>query len=111
MTTFQTLAKTALLSCIATVALTATPAMATSNGDVKKCRTAMTAQGDLNMEEYRLRFERQEGQRTKTLHFKAIPHNGGETKNVTCTLKRSKVLALNTSVKGKTALLAKNDKK
>lgn len=110
MTTASTLLKTTLISAIAASALIATPAMATSNKDVQKCRTALTAQGDLDMADYRLRFEHQEGQRTKTLHFKAIPHDGGEAVDVTCTLKRSKVLALNTG-EGEIIMLAENDKK
>jgi hypothetical protein len=110
MTSATTVFKTALISAIAASTLIATPAMATSNKDVQKCRTALTAQGDLNMSDYRLRFERQDGQRTKTLHFKAIPHDGGEVVDVTCTLKRSKVLALNTG-SGEVTMLAENAKK
>lgn len=106
----STLTKTTIISIVAASAFMATPAMAASNGEVEKCRTAMAEQGDLDIAQYRLRFERQEGQRTKTLHFKAIPDNGGEAIDVTCTIKRSKVLALNTG-KGETTLFAKNDKK
>jgi hypothetical protein len=56
--------------------------MAASNGDVEKCRAAFSEQGEMNMDDYRLRFERQDGQRTKTIHFKAIPHDGGEALDV-----------------------------
>jgi hypothetical protein len=110
MSKISTLTKTAIISAFAATAFIATPAMAASNGDVEKCRAAFSEQGEMNMDDYRLRFERQDGQRTKTIHFKAIPHDGGEALDVTCTLRRTKVLSVNAG-NGEVTLMAKNEKK
>lgn len=106
MTRTSIFTKTILLSAMASAALIATPAMAASNKDVQTCRTAFVEKGELNMDDYRLRYERQDGQRTKTIHFSAIPHDGGETLNVSCTIRRTKVLALD-SGEGKVKRFAK----
>ncbi len=110
MSKISNLTKTTLMSAFAATSFIATPAFAASNGDVEKCRTAFAEQGDLKIEDYRLRFERQDGQRTKTLYFKAIPHDGGETLDITCTLKRTKVMAVNTG-NGDVTLFAKTEEK
>jgi hypothetical protein len=110
MTRTSIFAKTVLLSAMASAAFIATPAMAASNKDVQTCRTAFAEKGEINMNDYRLRYERQDGQRTKVIHFTAIPHEGGESLEVSCTLRRTKVLALN-SGEGKVKRFAKNEKK
>lgn len=110
MSKISMLTKTAFVSAFAASAFIASPAMAASNGDVEKCRTAFAEQGEMNMDDYRLRFERQDGQRTKTIHFKAIPHDGGEALEVTCTMRRTKVLSVNAG-NGEIKLMAENKKK
>ncbi len=110
MSKISTFTKTAFVTAFAASAFIALPAMAASNGDVEKCRTAFTQEGQLNMDDYRLRFERQDGQRTKVIHFKAIPHDGGEALEVTCTMRRTKVLSVNAG-NGEVTLMTKNEKK
>ncbi|RKQ69337.1 hypothetical protein DES40_2137 [Litorimonas taeanensis] len=107
--TYIKISKTVLLSAIASAALIATPAFAASNKEVQKCRTAFTESGDLDMSQYRLRYEREEGKRTKTIHFTAIPHDRTEALDVTCTLKRTKVISLNAG-NGEVKLMAANSK-
>ena len=81
---------------------------AASNGDVEKCRAALTEQSEMDMSNYRLSYDREEGNRTKTIYFTAVSTDGGKDLNVTCTIKRSKVLAVNDGTK-EISLLASND--
>jgi len=110
MTKLYTPLKLLALSALGTALFAAAPANATSNNDVEKCRTALTEQSEMDMSAYRLSYDREEGNRTKTIYFTAVSTNGGENLNVTCTIKRSKVLAVNDGTK-EISLLASNDKK
>lgn len=102
--------KTVLVSAVAASAFMAAPAHAASKTDVENCRAAFAQEGNVNIEEYRLRFKRETGKRTRTIHFKAIPRAGGDAVELTCTIKRSKVLAVN-SGQGEVSLLADNKTK
>lgn len=110
MTKLSTPLKLAALSVVGAGFFAALPASATSNGDVEKCRAALSEQSDMDMSTYRLSYDREEGNRTKTIYFTAVSLDGGENLNVTCTIKRSKVLAVNDGSK-EISLLAENDKK
>jgi len=110
MTRSHTPLKTAALCLIGAGLFASFPAHATSNGDVEKCRVALTEQSATDMSNYRLSYDREEGNRTKTIYFTAVSNDGGENLNVTCTIKRSKVLAVNDGTK-EISLLASNDKK
>tara|TARA_R110002020_G_scaffold105570_9_gene246160 strand:+ start:2252 stop:2707 length:456 start_codon:yes stop_codon:yes gene_type:complete len=102
--------KLAAITALGAGLFAATPAFAASNGDVEKCRAALTEQSEMDMSNYRLSYDREEGNRTKTIYFTAVSTDGGEDLNVTCTIKRSKVLAVNDGTK-EISLLASNDKK
>ena len=67
--TFLTLATSALFI--------SAPASAGIQDDVQSCRAAMTSQSNIDMNTYRLRFEKKKGYRTRTIQLKAIPTNGG----------------------------------
>lgn len=110
MTKLYTPLKLVALSAIGAGLFAAMPASATSNGDVEKCRAALTEQSEKDMSKYRLSYDREEGNRTKTIYFTAVSLEGGENLNVTCTIKRSKVLAVNDGTK-EISLLAANEKK
>ena len=102
--------KLAALTLVGAGLFAALPAYATSNGDVEKCREALTEQSEKDMSKYRLSYDREEGNRTKTIYFTAVSIDGDEDLSVTCTIKRSKVLAVNDGTK-EISLLASNDKK
>ena len=72
---------------------------ATSQEDVQTCRVAMTEQGDVNMDAYRLRFEYVKGNsQGRTVQLKAIPNTKkGSAFRVRCELNKNQVVALNTT--------------
>ena len=85
------------LTTIAAIAITAaagTPAFAASQSDVELCRSAMVAQSNINMDDYRLRFEGQKNFRARTIFLKAISKSGGQSFEFECYIKRNQVTAL-----------------
>lgn len=110
MALLNTSLKLVALTAMGATLFSAVPANAASNGEVEKCRTALTEQSDLDMATYRLSYDREDGKRTKIIYFTAVSTNGGDNLNVTCTIKRSKVLAVNDGTKD-ISLLASNEKK
>ena len=66
-----------------------------AQNDIQSCRAAMTASSHINMQDYRLRFERSEGIRVETLFIKAIPRKSGQAFHFTCILNRDHVVAVN----------------
>ncbi len=67
------------------------PAFAGTQEDVAKCRVALTEEGTLNMDDYRLSFKGKRGNSKRTLTLEAIPNNDGAHYMVKCSLKKSKV--------------------
>ena len=83
---------TALL--IAGLALTPA-AFAGTQDNISSCRAALTEQGQLNMDDYRLRFQSKKGSSKVTLNLLAIPTSADAEKvKVTCVVKRGKVLSV-----------------
>lgn len=72
----------------------ALPATAGTQDDIEDCRAALTEQGTLNMDEYRLSFEKKKGNSNRVLTLEAIPNAGGEKYVVTCTFKKNKIEAV-----------------
>lgn len=85
-----------LLAALATLTFAAPSAFAGAQDDVQRCRVAMTSQSNIDMSEYRLRFERSKGHRVRTVYLKAIPKKGGKAFRFECYLNRSTVTALKT---------------
>ncbi len=83
-------------------------AHAVTQSDVKECRTVLSAQTDINMDNYRLRFEKEQGVRKRVLTFTVIPHSKkrGETRfEVSCAFNSKEVVAI---YQDQTTLYAKN---
>lgn len=83
---------TSVIVLSAVLGATATPAFASTNDDIAACRAALSEAGTLDMDQYRLRFDSKKGSSTKTYRLDAINEAGGENKEVTCKVKRGKVL-------------------
>lgn len=85
-----------------------TPAFAADQSDVKECRRILTQETNIQMDRYRLRFEKEDGVRNRVLTFTAIPHSSkfGESRfEVKCQFDREQVVAL---YQNQTTLFAKN---
>lgn len=90
--------KIALASVVALSICASAPAHATtSQDDVQACRVAMAERGDVNMDDYRLRFEYVKGNsQGRTVHLKVIPNRKQDSSfRVSCELNKNKVVALN----------------
>ena len=77
--------------------LIALPASASTQDDVQACRAAFTAQSNIDMSDYRLRFVRQDGitsSKARTLYIRAIGKNGQSSFRFSCQLNKTKVVAL-----------------
>ncbi len=80
---------------ISSIALLSTaPAFAGTQEDVRTCRAALTEDGRLNMENYRLGFEGKKGSRVRTLTLEAISSDDAPNYEVKCTIERSAVTNL-----------------
>lgn len=93
--TYKTLAIIALTTASL---LGAVPAIAGTQDDVKTCRAAFSAQTNIDMSDYRLRFKRQDGvssSRARTLYLKAIGMNGKTSFEFSCSLDKNTVVAIN----------------
>jgi len=99
--------KTIATALLMVITFASTPALAGTQDDVAACRAAMDRQSNIDMDDYRLRFEKQKGFRVRTVHIKAIPlkKSYGKTFTFTCELNRDQVTALNTNT---ATLFAKN---
>ena len=95
------LTRTTLGAALTLAALIAVPAQAaTHQDDVQSCRAAMTDRNDINMSDYRLRFKYAQGNsQGRTIYMIAIPTKKGVRFNVSCTLDKNTVIALNTDRK------------
>ncbi len=74
--------------------LSAAPAFAGTQDDVRACRAALTEEGRLNMDNYRLGFENKKGTRVRTLTLEAISSDDSQNYEVKCTIERSGVTNL-----------------
>ncbi|MCI5048117.1 MAG: hypothetical protein MRY59_11490 [Aquisalinus sp.] len=89
-----------LKSSIAAIALSsitilsAAPAFAGTQDDVRTCRAALAEDGRLNMDNYRLDFEGKKGNRVRTLTLEAISSDDAPNYEVKCTIERSAVTKL-----------------
>lgn len=92
--TFKTLSIATVITLLTFSAMPASAA--TSQEDVQACRIAMTSQSNIDMNDYRLRFERSKGYRVRTVYLKAISKSGGESFQFECHMKRETVTALKT---------------
>ncbi|GGD06373.1 hypothetical protein [Aquisalinus flavus] len=72
----------------------ALPANAGTQDDIEDCRAALTEEGTLKMDEYRLSFEKKKGNSNRVLTLEAIPNAGGAKYIVTCTFKKNKIEAV-----------------
>ncbi len=93
----MTYAKPILTIAAITASLVALPASATTQDDVQTCRAAFTAQSNINMSDYRLRFVRQDGvtsSKSRTIYIRAIGTNGKFSFQFSCQLNKTKVIAL-----------------
>ena len=92
--------KTILATLTAFSLASALPAQAaTSQEDVQTFRMAMTEKGDVNMDNYRLRFKYVKGNNQgRTVYLKVIPNSKqGSAFYVGCELNKNQVVALNSS--------------
>lgn len=79
---------------IAAIALTATAASASTQDDIEACRVALAGNDTLNIDDYRLSFEKKKGNSNRVLTLKAIPNSGGEKYIVTCSFKKNQIDAV-----------------
>lgn len=93
--------RTAFGAACTLAALIAVPAQAaTHQDDVQSCRAAMADRNDVDMNDYRLRFKYAQGNsQGRTIYMIAIPTKKGTRFNVSCTLDKNTVIALNTDRK------------
>ncbi len=71
-----------------------TPAAASVNADVAKCRAAMAAHPEFAGEAYEVKFERYREGRIRTVRFAMKPHDGGDARLVFCRIEKGRVAAL-----------------
>lgn len=82
--------KTAAIITLTTIAgLMPVSALAASQSDVQTCREAITAQSNIDMSAYRLRFENETGKRNRTLSFKALSSKGAPSFTFECHINRA----------------------
>lgn len=83
--TFKTLTIITLTSIASLLPMSA---LAASQSDVQTCREAITAQSNIDMSAYRLRFKNEKGFRNRTLSFKALSTKGASGFTFECHINR-----------------------
>lgn len=86
--TFKSLS---FITLAAAAFLSAAPASAATQSDITTCRAAITAQSNINMEDYRLRFKKEKGNRNRTISLQAISTNGAPGFTFDCYINRGQV--------------------
>ncbi len=91
---------TSVLAAVTATLLFATPVMANTQADLKKCRTALTEQGHFDNDKHSLKFTHRKGNTRKRTIFLTLKDRNDQSKQtVACKLQRKDVIDLSLTEK------------